>query len=501
MTDEIVLSCRGMTKRFGAVRALDKVDFDLRRGEVRALLGKNGAGKSTLVNLISGSLQPDEGAMDLLGEPVRWSNPKAAQAGGIAVVHQEFSLVPGLTVAENITMGRWPKRNGFVNQSALRDRATKALGMLGVDIPLLTEAGKLPVGEQQVVEIAKALVDEPQVLILDEPTSALNQTEVEALLKLVRRLASSGVAVIYVSHRMQEIPLVADTLTVLRDGSEVATREVSQVSSAEVAELISGVIEESDELVHRDRRQEPVVLEVEGLRVPHRLNGVSLQLHRGEVLGIAGLLGSGRTELLESIFGLRNDATGVIGVNGKTFAHRFPRKMLNQGLAFTSEDRKEAGIVPLMGIGENVLLTARGRILPRFWLSFLREIPMVRATMDALSIRASSPEQEIGTLSGGNQQKGVIGRALAAEMQILLLDEPTRGVDLHAKSQIYRLIRDLADQGVASIFVSSELEEIAEVCDRVLILRSGHVHEELIGREATAERILALAMRQEHEHD
>ncbi|MFV0426915.1 MAG: sugar ABC transporter ATP-binding protein [Beutenbergiaceae bacterium] len=501
MSEEIVLSCRGMTKRFGAVTALDGVDFDLRRGEVRALLGKNGAGKSTLVNLLSGSLQPDDGEMYLLGEPVRWSNPKAAQSGGIAVVHQEFSLVPGLTVAENITMGRWPTRNGFVDQSALRQRATKALALLGVSIPLLAEVGKLPVGEQQIVEIAKALVDEPQVLILDEPTSALNQTEVEALLALVRGLAQSGVAVIYVSHRMQEIPLVADTLTVLRDGSEVATKEVNEVSSVQVAELISGDIEESTELVHRDRRSEPVVLSVTDLRVPHRLNGISLDLHQGEVLGIAGLLGSGRTELLESIFGLRSDATGQVELHGEAAGYRYPRKMLDNGLAFTSEDRKGSGIVPLMGVGENLLLTARGRVLPKFWLSSPQEGPLVNSSMDALSIRASSADQEIGTLSGGNQQKGVIGRALAAQMQVLLLDEPTRGVDLHAKAQIYGLIRDLATQGVSSIFVSSELEEIAQVCDRVLILREGHIHEELIGREATAERILALAMRQEHEHD
>ncbi|WP_137844806.1 sugar ABC transporter ATP-binding protein [Microbacterium sp. 2FI] len=501
MSDETVLSCSGMTKRFGAVTALDGVDFTLKRGEVRALLGKNGAGKSTLVNLISGSLSPDQGEITLSGEKVQWTGPREAQSGGIAVVHQEFSLVPGLTVAENITMGRWPRQFGFVRAGLLRRRAERALGMLGVDIPLFVEVGKLSLAEQQVVEIAKALVDDPKVLILDEPTSALNNTEVTALLKLVRRLAQTGMAVIYVSHRMKEIPLVADSLTVLRDGRHVATAAVSSLSSAQVAELISGDLEVNLEWTHRDRREAPVVLRIDDLTVPHRLHGVSLALHEGEVLGIAGLLGSGRTELLESVFGLHREAVGTVEVFGKAVDGRFPRKMLDMGVALTSEDRKGAGIVPMLGVGENLMMTARGRILPPFWLRPLTELRLMAAAIASLSIRASSPDQEIGTLSGGNQQKGVIGRALTAKMRILLLDEPTRGVDLQAKAQIYRLIRELADDGVSSIFVSSELEEIAEVCDRVLILRDGHVREELIGPEATAERILALAMRQENEHD
>lgn len=501
MHNNVVLVCRGLTKRFGAVTALDRVDFELHHGEVRALLGKNGAGKSTLVNLISGSLSPDEGSIELLGEAVHWANPKAAQAGGIAVVHQEFSLVPGLTVAENITMGRWPRQAGFVSAREMRTRAKAAIDKLGVDIPLGVTVGQLALAEQQMVEIAKALLDNPKILILDEPSSALNANEVEKLLALVRRLAATGVSIIYVSHRMKEIPLVADTLTVLRDGREVATHDVKTVSSAKVAELISGDEIVASDLAHRDQRVEPVVLSVEDVHVPNRLYGVSFDLHRGEVLGIAGLLGSGRTELLEAIFGLRHDATGTVTVFGKQVGRRFPRRMLNLGVAYTSEDRKAAGIVPLLSVGENLVLSARGRVLPKFWLRVRDESALIARAIASMSVKASSPSQEIGTLSGGNQQKGVIGRALAADMKVLLLDEPTRGVDLHAKSQIYGLIRSLADRGVSSIFVSSELEEIAEVCDRVLILRDGHFHEQLIGAEGTAERILALAMRQEHEHD
>ena len=496
--NHVILKCRGLTKRFGTVTALNAVDFELHRGEVRALLGKNGAGKSTIVNLISGSLTPDEGTIELDGKKVSWSGPRAAQAGGIAVVHQEFSLVPGLSVAENITLGRWPKKGGFVDQSELKAMARKALARLDVPIPLTAEVGLLPLADQQLVEIAKALVDEPQVLILDEPTSALNTHEVNALLALIRRLAATGMSIIYVSHRMKEIPLVADSLTVLRDGQEIGTHDVANVSSDQVAELISGEDKSASDVTKRDRTAAPAVLEVRDIKVPHRLGGVSFSLHEGEVLGIAGLLGSGRTEMLETIFGLRDDATGEVLIKGQAQRRRSPRKMLNLGVAYTSEDRKGSGIVPLLGIAENLLLSARGRVLPKFWLRSREEAKIVDTVMNSMSVRASSPQQEIGTLSGGNQQKGVIGRALAAGMQVLLLDEPTRGVDLHAKAQIYGLIRELADSGVSSIFVSSELEEIAEVCDRVLILRDGLVHEELIGSQGTAERILALAMRQEN---
>lgn len=499
--NEHVLSCRGLAKRFGAIRALDGIDFALRRGEVRALLGKNGAGKSTLVNLVSGSLQPDAGTITLDGRDVSWSGPAAARSGGIAVVHQEFSLVPGLSVAENITLGRWPRRGGFIDSSTIRAQADAALKRLGVAVPLDATVSVLSLADQQIVEIAKALVDDPRVLILDEPTSALNAHEVTSLLQLVRRLAADGMAVVYVSHRMKEIPLVADTLTVLRDGSHVATEDVAELSSSRVAELISGESAEHAVVVKRDRTAEPVVLGVSGVSVPGRLDDVSLSVHRGEVLGIAGLLGAGRTELLETIFGLRRDASGTVSIDGTVHRRRRPKRMLDLGVAYISEDRKNAGIVPLLGVGENILLSARTRVLPRFWLRLRREAEIVARTMSSMSVRAASPTQEIGTLSGGNQQKAVIGRALAAGMRVLLLDEPTRGVDLHAKGQIYGLIRELADRGVSSVFVSSELEEIAEVCDRVLVLRDGRIREQLSGDEATPERVLALAMKQENDHD
>lgn len=495
-----VFSCSGLSKSFGPVQALVNLDFNLERGEVRALLGKNGAGKSTFVNLISGVYRPDSGKMQVNGKDVEWPGPRDAQVGGIAVVHQEFSLIPGLKVAENITLGRWPKKRGLIDRRKEREVAREALGRLGVEIPLGVLVGSLPLAEQQIVEIAKSLLEEPQVLVLDEPTSALNSREVEALIGLVRRLADTGMTVIYVSHRMKEIPLVADNLTILRDGREVITDSVESMSSKDVAEHISGEREEKSDVVKRDMRNQAVVLEVRNLSVPDRVDNVSLKLHRGEVLGIAGLLGSGRTEILRSIFGIQHGASGRVFINGVEHRKRSPKKMLGRGVAYISEDRKGEGIVPQLGAGENILFTARGRVLSKIWINRAKESLLVQRAFDAMSIRASSLQQEIGTLSGGNQQKAVIGRALVADTQILLLDEPTRGVDVQAKFQLYQIVRELAAKGCSSIFVSSELEEIAEVCDRVLVLRNGRVQEEIFGSDGTPENILALAMQQEGNH-
>lgn len=496
--DEVVLECEDLSKSYGRVQALDKVSLTLHRGEVRALLGKNGAGKSTLVKLLSGVEHPDKGAGEirLAGQPVRWSSALAAQHGGITVVHQEFSLVPELSIAENITLGHWPSRGGIVDKAEIRRRASKAMAMLGVELPLTWPVSRLSTAEQQLVEISKALSVEPKVLILDEPTSALNSAEVEVLIALLRRLASQGVSIIYVSHRMREIPAVADTLTVLRDGREVATRRVKDVSTQEVASLIAGSNRATDAqgLLKKREVSDEVVLEVKGLNVPEVLENASFNLHRGEVLGLAGLLGSGRTELLETIFGQRPNGSGEVTVLGRRLGARRPGKMLDAGVGMTTEDRKRSGIVPVLSIAENMMLSARGRVLGGPMLDIAGERSSANSLVGKLRIRTDGLRQPIGTLSGGNQQKAVIGRCLASNMKVLLLDEPTRGVDVDAKRQIYDLIRELADAGVASIFVSSELEELSQVCDRVLILRDGGIREELPGDEATSERLLALAM-------
>lgn len=505
--DEVVLECRDLSKTYGRVHALDSVSLTLHKGEVRALLGKNGAGKSTLVKLLSGVEQPDKGAGEirLAGQPVSWTNTLMAQQGGITVVHQEFSLVPELSIAENITMGRWPSRGGLIDRVEIRRVAAEAMGMLGVDLPLSRPVSRLSTAQQQLVEICKALSSQPKVLILDEPTSALNSNEVEALLALLRRLASQGVSIIYVSHRMREIPAVADTLTVLRDGREVATRRVSEVSTDEVASLIAGTDMPKQEALAHERLVErevsdDVVLAVEGLTIPGIVEDVSFELHRGEVLGLAGLLGSGRTELLETIFGERDASGGRVIVQGRQMSRRRPGRMLDAGVGMTTEDRKRSGIIPILGVAENMMLSARSRVVGGPLLDIVGERKSARRLIDKLRIHTSGLNQPIGTLSGGNQQKAVIGRCLAGNMKVLLLDEPTRGVDVDAKRQIYDLIRELADAGVASVFVSSELEELSQVCDRVLVLRDGGVKEELPGAEATSERLLALAMKGKEGH-
>lgn len=497
---DVILECRSLSKSYGRVHALRDVSLSLRRGEVRALLGKNGAGKSTLVSLISGQNAPDRGEILLSGSGVRWANPADARSGGVSIVHQEFSVIPGLTVAENITLGQWPTRGPFgavINRARVDSLARQALDKLGIAIPLWRPAGTLSLAQLQLVEIAKALLHDPGVLILDEPTSALNSTEASALVGLVRRLASQGMAIIYISHRMQEIPVVADTLTVLRDGAEVTTMPVSEASTIEVAQMIAG--ESGDvaaRITHRDRTKEPVVMQVKKLAVPP-IEDVSLKLHEGEVLGIAGLLGSGRTEILECIFGMRREAAGEVLLRGARVESRTPRRMLRKGVGLSPEDRKTAGFVPRMSVGENLVLTARGLVLPPSLLRARRERALSQRYIDLLSIATSSPHQPIAALSGGNQQKGVIGRLLAADMKILLLDEPTRGIDVHAKAQIYQLIRELAAGGIACIFVSSELDELAEVCDRVLVLRGGRIVAELAGGDASAERLLSLSMKEE----
>ena len=485
MTSDIALDVTKLSKSYGAVRALHAVDVRVRFGEVRALLGKNGAGKSTFVNLVSGAERPDGGTIRLSGQEVHWQNPGEARDGGISVVHQELSLVPYLSVAENICLGRWERRGLRIDRNAMAERARKGIDALGVDLPLWTEVGRLSLAQQQLVEIAKAVAYDARVLILDEPTSALNAREVDELIDLVRRLAGSGMAVIYVSHRMQEIPRAADTMTVLRDWYDKSG-----------IELIAG------EAVTRNRQPEsaelraaPVVLSVEDLRTSRRLAGAAtFDLHAGEVLGLAGVLGSGRSEILEAIFGITSPVSGRVRLRGKEIRRRTPARMLGLGVAMTPEDRKGGGIVAPRSVAENLMLSARGRTLPRYLIRSRTEAGLVRNAIGSLGIATSSPTKLISKLSGGNQQKAVIGRALACQPTVVLLDEPTRGVDLHAKSQIYDLIRSLAATGVAVVFVSSELDELPEVCDRVLIIRHGEITGEVDGSQATPERLLALTI-------
>jgi len=491
-----ILSVRGLVKNYGRVAVLKELTLEVHAGEVRALMGVNGAGKSTLVNILGGITPATAGSVTVSGAPFAPSSPEEASAAGIAIVHQELSLVPGLSVAENITLGRWTTRGlaglGAIDGRRIRELATRALSQLGESIPLSTLVEELPPAQQQLVEIAKALVTDPRILILDEPTSSLAAHEVNVLIRLVRRLADQGVAVIYVSHRMDEIPQVADTVSVLRDGREVATESIANMGTARIASLMLGKELATRSEVVLEHVGEPL-LEVEGLDRRGAIDNVSLKVHKGEVVGIVGLMGSGRTEILRAIFGLdRSD--GVVKMHGQAI-RRNPDAMIRAGVGFTPEDRKEQGLALGLSVSANLVLTCFERIRNRFgYLSAAKERAIAKRSVETLSIATPDIAAEAGQLSGGNQQKIVIGKWLNRGVDVLLMDEPTRGVDVHAKNQTYDTIIDIAKRGGGVLFVSSEVEEVFLVCNRVLVVRGGRIVADIPVHETTSEQVLALSM-------
>jgi ABC-type sugar transport system ATPase subunit len=497
------LLAEGVSKSYPGVRALQGVDFSLAPGEVRALLGRNGAGKSTLVKILSGALRADAGRVALDGEAVTLSNPAAAREHGIATVHQELSIVPGLSVAENLFLGRWRSagtRGPLIRPNAMRRHAAHQLDALGVTIDPAARASTLSLAQQQAVEIARALSYGTRVLILDEPTSSLAAAEVEALLARVRRMAAAGLSVVYVSHRMDEIPRVADSVTVLRDGREVTTRPIGRTTTAQVVRLMTGGPDgtptgpRARARGKRNAGNDRPVLSVAGLSGPGRVTDVSFDLHEGEILGVAGLLGSGRTELLRCLFGLAPRTGGSVTLDGRHFAPRGPRQALRAGLGYAPEDRKKEGLALGMSVSTNLVAASLAALRSHGLLSGRLERRHASASRDRLSIRTPSLHAAVGTLSGGNQQKVVIGRLLNAGTRVLLLDEPTRGVDAAAKERMYQFLRDLTAEGMSVLAVSSELEELFAFCDRLLVMRDGRVVAEspVAGTDPSA--VMTLAM-------
>ncbi|WP_147915743.1 sugar ABC transporter ATP-binding protein [Ruania zhangjianzhongii] len=494
-----LLEVMDLVKDYGSGNVLKQMNLTLRRGEVRALMGVNGAGKSTLVKILGGVVQPTAGALRLEGADYHPQNPGEGSDAGVAIVHQELSLVPGLSVAENITLGQWPMRSfgplSVVSVKAMRARAQRALEKLGEEIPLGLKVSSLSPAKQQLVEIAKALLSDPKVLILDEPTSSLAAHEANQLLGTVRRLATGGVAIVYVSHRMDEIPRVADTVTVMRDGREVATDGIDSMGTGRIAELMLGA-----EVASRPEAAEvslgPKVLEVDGLSRPGVIENATFSVRAGEVVGIVGLMGAGRTEILRAIFGL-DPAEGSVSVHGKAMSHRTPRSMIGAGVGFTPEDRKGQGLVLGLSVTENLVMTCYDLIRSRFGtLSRGKQAEMARHSIAQQGISTPSAATLAGRLSGGNQQKIVIGKWINRGADILLMDEPTRGVDVHAKSQTYDAITARARAGAAVVFVSSEVEEVFLVCQRVLIVRAGRIVAERQIEDTTAQEVLALSMKE-----
>ncbi len=491
-----IASVRRARKRYPGVLALDGVDFDIAPGEVRALLGKNGAGKSTLIRLLTGATAPDEGDVTVAGRTLAAAGPRRTiEAGrlGVRAVYQELSLVPGMSIVENLFLGHWPSRGGVLDHGAMDRLCRAALGDLGLALDPARRVETLSPAERQLVEIARALLGEPRVVILDEPTSSLAAAEVERLFGAVRRLAAAGIAVLYVSHRMAEIREIAATATVMRDGRVVDTVPVAGASTAEIVRMMLGHEAGEDRRVTRVATG-PAVLEARGLVSRPKLAGVDFTLRRGEVLGFAGLLGAGRTELLHAIAGLAPLQAGTVAMNGRDLAGQSYAQRVRAGLGFTPESRKEDGIVPLLGVDENIVASDFGKVTRFGVLSRRRVAAAADEVIARIGIKAARAATPIGTLSGGNQQKAVIGRWLHAGSQILLLDEPTRGVDVEAKAQIYHIVRQLAAAGRSVVFVSSEVEELPNVCDRVLVLKQGRFVEEFTAPDIRTELLMAACL-------
>jgi len=469
----ICLELENLQKRYGDNHALRGVTHTMQGGKIHALIGKNGSGKSTLIKTIAGATTASNGVMRLDGLCLALQNPQDALNAGIVTVHQELSLIPELSVAENIYLGRMPKEKGFIQWKTLNEQANALLQKLGVsDIDVTSKVSALSVGKQQIVEIAKAMSLHPKVLQLDEPTSALAKKEVDKLFVLLNRLKQSGVLLIYVSHRLSEIMEIADEIMVLRDGEWVGSLQRTEVTPKKMVDMMFG---EVDEFQRKDQRirGEEVVLEVKNLHRQGLLNNVSFKLHKGEILGIAGMLGAGRTELLRSVIGADTKDGGEVFVKGQWIKNPTPKTMHRLGVGYTSEDRKHTGLVQSLSCHANLCLAGLKKIGKRGWISQCKEAPFVTKQIRDLQIKVGRSMNPISTLSGGNQQKIVLRNWLNIAPNVIMFDEPSRGVDVQAKQHIYKTIWELSNQGLAAIVVSTELEELPAVCDRILVLKNG----------------------------
>ncbi len=474
-----------VTKTFPGVRALDGVTFDVQPGEIHALVGENGAGKSTLIKVLAGAHHPDSGVLTLDGERLPIGDPQAIQARGVQVIHQELALVPELTAAENVFLGReigWP----WLERGRMRDEAQALLDRLGAGVEASAKVAHLSVPQQQMVEIARALGAASRVLVLDEPTSTLPAPDVARLLGLLKQLRADGLAIIYISHRLEEVYEIADRITVLRDGTHVGTAPTSELPRAELIRWMVGRDLE-EEFPPRKPQPGEVVLELDGL-----LDGAQLCVRAGEIVGLAGLVGSGRTELGLALFGALTSG-GSVRVAGETVRFRCPADALAHGLAYLTEDRKAAGVLPWMDVGDNLTLASLRQFAHGPWLDRRAERDAAREEAERFDVRSTGLRQRAGTLSGGNQQKLLLGRYLLEPRRVLILDEPTRGIDVGAKAEIYALMNRLTDEGLGILMISSEMEELLGMSDRVVVMRERRTVGELARGAATQESVMALA--------
>lgn len=496
-----IISIRHISKRFNAVQALDDVSFDVKAGELHAVMGENGAGKSTLMKILSGVLGDYEGELWIGGELRKFLGTRDAEQVGISIIHQELNLVEQLSVSANIFLGREALRGwGVLNQRAMDRQAAALLKQLNSNIAPTAPVGSLRVGDQQLIEIAKALALQSSILIMDEPTSALTESEVARLYNVIDHLRAQGVTILYISHKMDEVFRLADRITVLRDGRFVKTIDKAQTNPREIAHLMVGR-ELDDEKRQRSESTQPVVLQVRNLSLAWpghskawRLSNINFELRRGEILGIAGLMGAGRTELLECLFGASPlPPTGEILIDGRAVRFRHPAEAMQAGIAMVSEDRKRLGLLGHMSVRENISLCGLKDFALAGMVLGQRERSGAATQVERLSIKTAGLEAPIHSLSGGNQQKCIIARCLLTAPQVLLLDDPTRGVDVGAKAELYRLMEQLAQAGMAIVVTSSELPELLTVSDRILVLSEGNLTGEFTRAQATEEKIMEAA--------
>jgi len=497
---EYILQMRGITKDFPGVRALDNVDFAVREGEIHALVGENGAGKSTLMKILSGVYTDYQGQIILRGEVVRFHSTRDAERAGIAIIHQELNLVLGLSVAENVFLGREPARYGLLNWRKLYEDTRALFSKLDLDLDPRRLVRDCSVGQQQMVEIAKALSVNAKIIVMDEPTSALTEHEVETLFRIIRSLKERGVTVIYISHKLEEVFQIADTVTVLRDGKTVGTLPKDALDRQTLVKMMVG---RELRQMYPERTVQPgkVIFEVRNWCAEHPmkrgellLKNISFTLREGEILGIAGLMGAGRTELVQSIFGAYpGRCWGEIILDGKKLKIDAPPLAIKHNLALVPEDRKRSGLVLTMPVGKNITLASLD-LLARFGvIKFKREREVIQKQVERLRIKTPTFDTVINNLSGGNQQKAVVGKWLARSPRILIMDEPTRGIDVGAKAEIYQIMNELTEHGISIIMVSSELPEILGMSDRILVLHEGEVAGILTRQQATQEEIMHLA--------
>ena len=491
---EVILTMKGIDKSFPGVHALDHVDLEVRKGEVLALMGENGAGKSTLMKVLTGIYKKDEGTITYEGKEVEFENPRAAQAAGIVIVHQELNMMNHLTVAQNIFIGREIMKGGLIDDAKMNEEAKKLFAKLNIEIDPTEKMGNLTVGKQQMCEIAKAISHDAKVIIFDEPSAALTESEIEELFKIIRDLRDKGVGMVYISHRMDEIKVITDRVTVMRDGTYVGTIITKDSTKDDIINMMVGrVIYEDPKTASNVKPDAPVILKVEHLNAGKMVRDVSFELRKGEILGFSGLMGAGRTETARALFGADKKDSGDVYINGKKVEINSPEDAVKCGIGYLSEDRKRYGCVVGKTVAENTTMASLENFMSGLFINKKKEEESAWEYVKALKTKTPTVDTEVVNLSGGNQQKVVIAKWLVCDCEILIFDEPTRGIDVGAKSEIYTLMNELVAQGKSIIMISSEMTEVLRMSDRVIVMCEGRKTGEIDISEATQENIMHLA--------